>query len=96
MCVGVTLWFGCGGVVSVYRLKHSWPVHVECGGWGLMTAWNRVLVSPGLCSGMSRAQDKPTPCSKPSLTPNPHIPHEQTSSASACIRIPHHHNQTTT
>ena len=22
MCVGVTLWFGWGGVVSVYRLKH--------------------------------------------------------------------------
>ena len=39
MCVGVTLWFGCGGVVSVCRLRHS---------------------------------------------------------ASACIRIPHHHNQTTT
>ena len=23
MCVGVTLWFGCGGVVSVYRLQPS-------------------------------------------------------------------------
>jgi len=23
MCVGVTLWFGCGGVVSVCRLKHK-------------------------------------------------------------------------
>jgi len=22
MCVGVTLWFGCGGVVSVRRLNH--------------------------------------------------------------------------
>ena len=22
MCVGVTLWYGCGGVVSVCRLKH--------------------------------------------------------------------------
>jgi len=22
MYVGVTLWFGCGGVVSVYRLRH--------------------------------------------------------------------------
>jgi len=22
MCVGFTLWFGCGGVVSVCRLKH--------------------------------------------------------------------------
>jgi len=22
ICVGVTLWFGCGGVVSVCRLKH--------------------------------------------------------------------------
>ena len=27
---------------------------------------------------------------------NPHIPLEQTSSASACIRIPHHHNATPT
>jgi len=22
MCVGVTLWFGCGGVVSVSKLRH--------------------------------------------------------------------------
>jgi len=22
MCVGVTLWFGCGGVVPVCRLRH--------------------------------------------------------------------------
>jgi len=22
MCVGVTLWYGCGGVVSVCRLRH--------------------------------------------------------------------------
>ena len=43
MCVGVTLWFGCGGVVSVCRLKHY-----------------------------------------------------SASSASVCIRIPHHHSQTTT
>ena len=41
MCVGVTLWFGWGGVVSGCRLKHK------------------------------------------------------TSSASACIRIPHHPSQTT-
>ena len=39
MCVGVMLCFGCGGVVSICRLKHYWPVHVECGGWGLMTIW---------------------------------------------------------
>ena len=24
MCVGVTLWFGCGVVVSVCRLKHTY------------------------------------------------------------------------
>ena len=53
MRVGVTLWFGCGGVVSGRRLRHYWSVHVECGGWGLMTVWNRVFISPGLCSGMS-------------------------------------------
>ena len=23
MCVGITLWFGCGGVVSVCRLRHQ-------------------------------------------------------------------------
>jgi len=34
MCVGVTLWFGWGGVVSGCRLKHYWSVHVECGGLG--------------------------------------------------------------
>ena len=30
------------------------------------------------------------------INTNPHIPHEQASSASACIRIPHIHSQTTT
>jgi len=34
-CVGVTVWFGWGGVVSVCRLKHYWSVHVGCGDWGL-------------------------------------------------------------
>jgi len=29
MCVGVTLWFGCGGVVSVCRLKHSLSLHTD-------------------------------------------------------------------
>ena len=53
MCVGVTLWFGWGGVVSGCRLKHSWYVHVGCGGWGLMAVWNMGFISPGLCSGMS-------------------------------------------
>ena len=27
MCVGVTLWFGCGGVVSVRRLKPGYGYH---------------------------------------------------------------------
>jgi len=27
MCVGVTLWFGCGGVVSVCRLKPTYGYH---------------------------------------------------------------------
>jgi len=30
MRVGVTLWFGWGGVVSGCRLKHYRSVHVEC------------------------------------------------------------------
>jgi len=29
MCVGVTLWFGLCGVVSVCRLKHYWSVHEQ-------------------------------------------------------------------
>ena len=27
MCVGVTLWFGCGGVVPVCRLKQGFSLH---------------------------------------------------------------------
>ena len=27
MCVGVTLWFGCGGVVSVCRLQPAYRYH---------------------------------------------------------------------
>jgi len=27
MCVGVTLWFGCGGVVSVCRLQSAYGYH---------------------------------------------------------------------
>jgi len=53
MCAGVTLWFSCGGVVFVCRLKHYWPVHVECGGLGINDHLEKGLVSPGLCSGMS-------------------------------------------
>ena len=29
MCVGVTLWFGCGGVVSVCRLKQCFSLHTD-------------------------------------------------------------------
>jgi len=29
MCVGVTLWFGCGGVVSVCRLNHCLSLHTD-------------------------------------------------------------------
>ena len=35
-------------------------------------------------------------CSKRPLTPNPRIPHEQVSSASECIKTPHHHSHTET
>jgi len=53
MCVGVTVWFSWGGVVSLCRLKHYWSVCVGCGDWGLMAVWNSGFVSPGLCSGIS-------------------------------------------
>jgi len=29
MCDGVTLWYGCGGVVSVRRLKHCLSLHTD-------------------------------------------------------------------
>jgi len=29
MCVGVTLWFGWGGVVSVCRLKPAYEYHIK-------------------------------------------------------------------
>ena len=29
MCVGVTLWFGCGGVVSVCRLQPAYGYHTK-------------------------------------------------------------------
>jgi len=29
MCVGVTLWFGCGGVVSVSRLRHYLSLYTD-------------------------------------------------------------------
>jgi len=29
MCVGVTLWYGCGGVVSVCRLKPAYGDHTS-------------------------------------------------------------------
>jgi len=40
-------WYLCS------RLKHNWSVHVKCGDCGLMTVFNRVLISPRFCSGMS-------------------------------------------
>ena len=43
MCVGVTLWFGCGDVVSVCRLKHLFHY--------LMLNMFRMLIHPpsGAC-----------------------------------------------
>ena len=43
VCVGVTLWFGCGGVVSVCRLRH-WSAY-------LMLKLFRMLIHPssGAC-----------------------------------------------
>jgi len=68
MFVGVRLWFGCGGVVSVCRLKHNWPVHVE---WG-MIVWNRGLFSSGLCSGMSLPHSGAEPRKNQPPVPNIH------------------------
>ena len=45
MCVGVTVWFGWGGVVPLFRLKHYWSVRMVCGDWGLMAVWNSGFVS---------------------------------------------------
>ena len=74
VCVGLMLWFGCSGVVSVCRPKHYWPVHVECGGWELMNVWNRGLVFPGLCSGMRQTHSGAEPRRKQPPVPNNHSP----------------------
>jgi len=29
MCIGVTVWFGWGGVVSVWRLQPAYGYHIE-------------------------------------------------------------------
>ena len=54
---------------------------------------NNTISSPSTAKANSfrnRDQDKQTHYSERPLTPKPHIPYEQTSSASACIRIPHY------
>ena len=44
MCVGVTVWFGWGGVVSLCRLKHcfSLPTHMEPEQYN---TWNKSIIS---------------------------------------------------
>ena len=43
--VGVTLWFGCGGVVSVCRLRHCWCYVVVWMWWcGICMQAEAVLV----------------------------------------------------
>jgi len=42
MCVGVTLWFGCGGVVSICRLKHYCSSSM-CVGVTLWSGWGGVV-----------------------------------------------------
>ena len=52
--------------------------------------------SAGLCSILMQAEVLLLcSCGMWGLTRNPHIAHEQTNSASACIRIPHHPSRTT-
>jgi hypothetical protein len=45
MCVGVTVRFDWGDVVSLCRLRHYCFVSVECGGSGFMAVWNSGLVT---------------------------------------------------
>jgi len=44
MCVGVTLWFGWGGVVSVCRLKHfstlQCGIHMQAEALQCTSVWN--------------------------------------------------------
>ena len=43
MCVGVTLWFGWGGVVSVWRLKPAYGYHTTPLRWREVAAQYRRL-----------------------------------------------------
>ena len=50
MCVGVTLWFGCGGMVSVCRLQPAygcWCYFVVWLGWcGICTQAEAIVLQP--------------------------------------------------
>ena len=51
MCVGVTLWFGCGGVVSVCRLK---LIHPSSGVCDLCAElFHRLYCSGSMCVGVT-------------------------------------------
>ena len=47
MCVGVTLWFGWGGVVSVCRLKHCLSLHMALGSTQPLTEMSTRSISGG-------------------------------------------------
>ena len=126
MCVGVTLWFGCGGVVSVYRLKQCFIMHylmfigtciiliVEERETNLMSLpllflylmlnMFRTLIHPssGVCDlfvelfhGLYYSGSM---CAGVALWYGcgDVVSVYRLSSASSCIRIPHHHSHTTT
>ena len=101
MSVGVTLWFGCGGVVSVCRLKHEcllfhylmlnmfrMLIHPSSAACGLFVElFHGLYCSGSMCVGVTLWFGWGGVVSLCRLKP---------AYAGACIRIPHHHSQTTT
>ena len=71
MCVGVTVWFGWGGVVSRCRLKHCFSLHPE-----QYIPWNNSTNKWYPYAGFSLHKDTTPPLPNHTVTPT-HIVPEQ-------------------
>jgi len=55
MCVGVTLWYGWGGVVSVCRLKPAYGYHTNASDIKLVSLYSAVINIPyRICISLCR------------------------------------------
>ena len=74
MCVGVTLWFGCGGVLSLSRLKHYCSSASACTLCGLTQ-------KPSQCAGRSTTAVVLQPAHCAGVPKSPHSDHNTVNKA---------------